>query len=63
MCIRRNRIAKMGATQAALIGVSLIAAQRMKRGQPVPYGVFLSAGAALAIFAGPEILSHVQNIR
>jgi prepilin signal peptidase PulO-like enzyme (type II secretory pathway) len=35
----------------------------MKRDQPVPYGVFLAAGAALAIFAGPEILSHFQNIR
>jgi leader peptidase (prepilin peptidase) / N-methyltransferase len=46
----------------AVIGVSLIAAQRMKREQPVPYGVFLSAGAALAIFAGPEILSHFQNV-
>jgi leader peptidase (prepilin peptidase)/N-methyltransferase len=47
----------------AVIGISLIAAQRLKREQPVPYGVFLSAGAALAIFAGPEILNHFQNIR
>lgn len=47
----------------ALIGLSLIAAKRMSREQPVPYGVFLSAGAALAIFAGPEILTHFQNIR
>jgi leader peptidase (prepilin peptidase) / N-methyltransferase len=46
-----------------VIGISLIATQRMKREQPVPYGVFLSAGAALAIFAGPELLSHFQNIR
>jgi leader peptidase (prepilin peptidase) / N-methyltransferase len=47
----------------AVIGISLIAARRMKRDQPIPYGVFLSAGAALAIFAGPELLSHFQNIR
>jgi leader peptidase (prepilin peptidase) / N-methyltransferase len=47
----------------AVIGVSLIAAKRMKRDQPVPYGVFLSAGAAIAIFAGPEILSHFQSFR
>jgi leader peptidase (prepilin peptidase)/N-methyltransferase len=47
----------------AVIGVSLIAMKRMKRDQPVPYGVFLAAGTALAIFAGPEILSHIQNIR
>jgi leader peptidase (prepilin peptidase) / N-methyltransferase len=45
----------------AVIGISLIVAQRMKREQPVPYGVFLSAGAALAIFAGPEVLSHFQS--
>jgi leader peptidase (prepilin peptidase)/N-methyltransferase len=47
----------------AVIGISLIAMNRMKRDQPVPYGVFLAAGAALAIFAGPEILSHFRNIR
>jgi leader peptidase (prepilin peptidase)/N-methyltransferase len=45
----------------AVLGISLIVAQRMKREQPVPYGVFLSAGAALAIFAGPEVLSHFQS--
>jgi leader peptidase (prepilin peptidase)/N-methyltransferase len=47
----------------AVIGISLIAMKRMKRDQPVPYGVFLAAGTTLAIFAGPEILSHFQNIR
>jgi leader peptidase (prepilin peptidase)/N-methyltransferase len=47
----------------AAIGISLIALKRMKRDQPVPYGVFLAAGAALAIFAGPEIVSHFNNIR
>jgi leader peptidase (prepilin peptidase)/N-methyltransferase len=47
----------------AAIGVALIATKRMNRDQPVPYGVFLAAGTALAIFAGPEILSHFQNIR
>jgi leader peptidase (prepilin peptidase)/N-methyltransferase len=47
----------------AVIGISLIALKRMNRNQPVPYGVFLAAGAALAIFAGPEIVSHFHNIR
>ncbi|MGC1237386.1 MAG: prepilin peptidase [Acidimicrobiales bacterium] len=47
----------------AVIGLSLIALKRMNRDQPVPYGVFLAAGAALAIFAGPEIGSHFHNIR
>jgi prepilin signal peptidase PulO-like enzyme (type II secretory pathway) len=46
-----------------VIGISLIAAKRLAREQPVPYGVFLSAGAAMALFAGPEILSHFQNLR
>jgi leader peptidase (prepilin peptidase)/N-methyltransferase len=46
----------------AAIGVSLIATKRMARDQPIPYGVFLAAGAAFAIFAGPEILSHFQTI-
>jgi len=47
----------------AVIGISLIVTNRMRRDQPVPYGVFLAAGAALAVFAGPEILSHFQNFR
>jgi leader peptidase (prepilin peptidase) / N-methyltransferase len=47
----------------AVIGISLIALKRIKRDQPVPYGVFLAAGAALAIFAGPEIVSHFHSIR
>lgn len=47
----------------AVIGISLIATKQMKRDQPVPYGVFLAAGTALAIFAGPEILTHLQNLR
>jgi leader peptidase (prepilin peptidase) / N-methyltransferase len=47
----------------AVIGISLIASKHMKREQPVPYGVFLSAGAAIALFAGPELVSHFQNLR
>ena len=45
----------------AVIGVSLILAKRMTRDQPIPYGVFLAMGAALAIFAGPELLSPFQR--
>jgi leader peptidase (prepilin peptidase)/N-methyltransferase len=47
----------------AVIGIALIVMKRMKRDQPVPYGIFLATGTALAIFAGPEILSHFQNLR
>jgi leader peptidase (prepilin peptidase) / N-methyltransferase len=40
----------------AAIGVALIASKRMSRQQQIPYGVFLAAGCAVAVFAGPEIL-------
>jgi leader peptidase (prepilin peptidase)/N-methyltransferase len=46
-----------------VIGVALIAASRMKRDQPIPYGIFLAAGAAFAIYAGPELLPHFSNLR
>ncbi|HEY5104170.1 MAG TPA: prepilin peptidase [Acidimicrobiales bacterium] len=41
----------------AVIGIGLIAAKRLRRDQQVPYGVFLALGAALAIYAGPELLA------
>lgn len=41
----------------SVIGVALIATKRLRRDQPVPYGVFLAMGAALAIYAGPELLA------
>lgn len=41
----------------AVIGVTLIALKKMSRDQQIPYGVFLALGAALAIFAGPELLT------
>jgi len=41
----------------ALIGIGLIAAGRLERQNRIPYGVFLSLGCAVAVFAGPEILS------
>ncbi|MGC2168860.1 MAG: prepilin peptidase [Acidimicrobiales bacterium] len=46
-----------------VIGLGLIVTRRMKRDQPIPYGIFLAAGAAFAIYAGPEILPHFANIR
>jgi leader peptidase (prepilin peptidase)/N-methyltransferase len=45
----------------AVIGVALIATKRMRRDQQIPYGVFLALGAAVAIFAGPEILAPLQG--
>jgi leader peptidase (prepilin peptidase)/N-methyltransferase len=40
----------------AVTGITLIAMKKMSRDQPIPFGVFLSLGAALAIYAGPELL-------
>jgi leader peptidase (prepilin peptidase) / N-methyltransferase len=40
----------------AVVGIALIASHRMSREQHIPYGVFLAAGCAVAVFAGPELL-------
>ena len=40
----------------AVVGVTLIATKRMSRSDRIPYGVFLAAGCAVAVFAGPELL-------
>jgi leader peptidase (prepilin peptidase) / N-methyltransferase len=45
----------------AVIGIALIASKRISRQQQIPYGVFLALGAAFAIFAGPELLSHFNQ--
>ena len=46
----------------ALIGVFLLATKRVSRGHPVPYGVFLALGAAVAIYFGPAILAPFNNL-
>lgn len=43
----------------AIVGIVLIGAKKMQRDEQIPYGVFLSLGAALAVFAGPEIVVHL----
>jgi leader peptidase (prepilin peptidase) / N-methyltransferase len=40
----------------AVTGITLIATKHMDRQSRIPYGVFLAAGWALAVFAGPELL-------
>ena len=47
----------------AMIGLTLIAAKRMSRRQPITYGVFLAIGTYIAIFAGPELLAPFQNLQ
>jgi leader peptidase (prepilin peptidase)/N-methyltransferase len=39
----------------AIIALGLIAAKRIQRKTPLPYGVFLSVGTFVAIYAGPLI--------
>jgi leader peptidase (prepilin peptidase)/N-methyltransferase len=46
----------------ALIGISLLATKRMRREDPLPFGVFLSIGTALAVFTGPELLTAFSHL-
>ncbi|HEV3213458.1 MAG TPA: prepilin peptidase [Acidimicrobiales bacterium] len=46
----------------AVVGLTLIAAKRMRRDQPIPYGVFLAIGAALAIFVHPTLHLHLRGV-
>ncbi len=45
----------------ALIGIGLMLAKRAERQSRVPYGVFLAAGLAVAVFWGPQLLSTFQS--
>ena len=40
----------------AVVGIALIATHRATRQQRIPYGVFLAAGCAVAVFAGAGLL-------
>ena len=46
-----------GSMVGALIGVLLLAATRGRSGGRIPFGPYLAMGAALWVFAGPELLS------
>ena len=41
----------------AIIGLSLIAAGKLRRDQPIPYGVFLALGCIVTYFAGPAMIT------
>jgi leader peptidase (prepilin peptidase)/N-methyltransferase len=42
----------------AVVGVTLILTKKMRRDQPIPYGVFLAIGTLLTVLGGPMILAH-----
>lgn len=46
----------------AVVGLILIATKRLRRDQPIPYGAFLALGTAVALFAGPVLLSPFQRL-
>jgi leader peptidase (prepilin peptidase)/N-methyltransferase len=45
----------------AVVGIFLIATKRLERQSRIPYGVFLAAGCAVAVYAGPELLRPFTN--
>lgn len=45
-----------------LVSLFLIATHRMTRSQQIPYGVFLAAGAAVAVFAGPLVVPWIEKL-
>jgi leader peptidase (prepilin peptidase)/N-methyltransferase len=45
----------------AAVGITLIATKQIERQSRIPYGIFLAAGCALAVFAGPELLRPFSN--
>jgi leader peptidase (prepilin peptidase) / N-methyltransferase len=46
----------LGFLTASIVGIGLIVARRADRKTPVPFGVFLAIGAALAVFAGGPVI-------
>lgn len=47
----------------AIVGITLIATNRMDRHSRIPYGVFLAVGVAIAVFAGPQFVQWFNHYR
>jgi leader peptidase (prepilin peptidase)/N-methyltransferase len=47
----------IGALLGSIVGIVGIAAGRLKRGQPMPFGPYLAAGGVISIFVGRFLLS------
>ncbi|HEY4485909.1 MAG TPA: prepilin peptidase [Nitrospiria bacterium] len=52
----------LGATSGSVIGLILMAFMGKTRKYPVPFGPFLSLGAVVSLFAGPEIWEWYQRL-
>jgi leader peptidase (prepilin peptidase)/N-methyltransferase len=46
----------------AIVGLALVSLKKVSRDEPIPYGVFLALGAAIAVYAGPELLIPFQRL-
>ena len=42
----------------AVVGITLIAAKKRTRDEPIPYGVYLALGALFAVLFGQALMSH-----
>jgi len=52
----------VGSLAGALLGLSLIALGRLDLGSRLPFGVFLAAGAAVALFCGPALVVRYSRL-
>ena len=46
----------------AVVGVSLLVARRAARETPMPYGVFLAAGAFVSVLAGSPLIAGIRSL-
>lgn len=52
----------VGSLAGAVLGLSLIALGRLDLGSRLPFGVFLAAGAAVALFCGPGLVERYSRL-
>ncbi len=52
----------VGALSGTVAYVALVAAGRIDRGSPLPFGTFMAFGALAALFAGPELWRLYLNL-
>ena len=52
----------LASASGAALGLALVAAGRLDLGARLPFGVFLSAGALIALFAGPAMVAAYARL-